>query len=86
MNYGAYLHWRARCWALATNRKQLHCSYIKQFPNLAPPDRIVCKTGPSLVGPQAATVFVGNRAGVTSALDKFHYKVSAFGVCVCSEL
>jgi len=38
--------------------------------------RIVCKTGPSFVGPQAATVFVGNRAGVTSALEKFHYKVS----------
>uniref|UniRef100_A0A6G1S6K0 Plexin-B n=1 Tax=Aceria tosichella TaxID=561515 RepID=A0A6G1S6K0_9ACAR len=36
--------------------------------------RIVCKTGPSLVGLQAATVFVGNRAGVTSAHEKFHYK------------
>lgn len=39
--------------------------------------RIVCKTGPSFHGPQSATVFVGNRAGVTSAYEKFHYKVSA---------
>lgn len=40
--------------------------------------RIVCKTGHSPHGPQAATVFVGNRAGITSAYEKFHYKVSAY--------
>lgn len=39
-------------------------------------NRIVCKTGPSLKGPQAATLHVGNRAGITSAHEKFHYKVS----------
>lgn len=49
--------------------------------------RIVCKTGPSLVGPQAATVFVGNRAGVSSAHDKFHYKVSSvWFVCLYDSL
>lgn len=37
----------------------------------------MCKTAPSPYGlPLAAAVFVGNRAGVTSAQEKFHYKVS----------
>lgn len=39
-------------------------------------NRIVCRTGASLVGPQSAVVVVGNRAGVTRAQEKYQYKVS----------
>lgn len=37
--------------------------------------RVVCRTGPSLVGAQSAVVVIGNRAGVTRAQEKFQYKV-----------
>lgn len=36
--------------------------------------RIVCRTGFNPNGPTAAVVVVGNRAGVTRAQEKFHYK------------
>ncbi|CAL1289712.1 unnamed protein product [Larinioides sclopetarius] len=36
--------------------------------------RIVCRTGVNLSGPMPAVVVVGNRAGVTRAQEKFHYK------------
>ena len=38
--------------------------------------RVICRTGPSLIGPQSALVVIGNRAGVTRAQEKFQYKVS----------
>lgn len=37
--------------------------------------RIICRTGPSPIGPQSALVVIGNRAGVTRAQEKFQYKV-----------
>lgn len=36
--------------------------------------RVVCRTGTSGNGPMLAAVIVGNRAGVTRAQEKFHYK------------
>lgn len=36
--------------------------------------RVVCRTGPSM-GPMAANVTVGNKAGLTQAKEKFYYKV-----------
>lgn len=37
---------------------------------------VMCRTGPSVIGPQSALVVIGNRAGVTRAQEKFQYKVS----------
>ena len=38
--------------------------------------RVVCKTGPSLLGPHTTNIVIGNRAGVTRAQENFAYKVT----------